>query len=160
MFELGLSEMMLIGVIALVVLGPERLPKVARTVGRLIGKVQSFVNTVKYELTTQADLTDLKQAKSSLEQAAGQFRDEIRGLDSAALGRGEDNVRPAWERLPEQHKPEDFGVDEYGKTLERHKEGLSGFQVASLRQQAMRRKRDMRPRHLPQPRLRSRKVRL
>ena len=71
MFELGLSEMMLIGVIALVVLGPERLPKVARTVGRLIGKVQSFVNTVKYELTTQADLTDLKQAKSSLEQAAG-----------------------------------------------------------------------------------------
>ena len=161
MFELGLSEMMLIGVIALVVLGPERLPTVARTAGLWIGKIQSFVHNVKHELTTQADLADLKNVKNSFEQAVGQFRDEMRDLDSTARDLGAHDTRPAWERLPEQRTPADFGVDQYGNPLHSTHVGRgAGFQVASLKQQAMRRKRDVRPRHRVQPRLRSRKVKL
>ena len=84
--------------------------------------------------------------------------------------------RPAWERLPEQRTPADFGVDEQGKPLAQNTQSAQdaawqqylmpsekptaaahGFQTASLRQQAMRRKRDMRPRFRPQPQLRARK---
>ena len=50
MIDLGLSKMMLIGVVALVVIGPDKLPKVARTVGALIGKAQRYVNDVKAEV--------------------------------------------------------------------------------------------------------------
>ncbi|MFC2707792.1 MAG: Sec-independent protein translocase protein TatB, partial [Neisseria sp.] len=63
MFDFGLGELLLVGVVALIVLGPERLPQAARTVGRLVGKLQGFVNNVKQELNTQAELDELRKVK-------------------------------------------------------------------------------------------------
>ena len=63
MFDFGLGELLLVGVVALIVLGPERLPQAARTAGRLVGKLQGFVNNVKQEFNTQAELDELRKVK-------------------------------------------------------------------------------------------------
>ena len=53
MFDVGLSEMMVIAVVALIVIGPERLPKVARTLGHLFGRMQRYVNDVKSDIRSE-----------------------------------------------------------------------------------------------------------
>ncbi|MDO5638443.1 MAG: Sec-independent protein translocase protein TatB [Neisseria sp.] len=181
MFDFSFGELMLVGVIALVVLGPERLPKVARTAGQLVGRVQRMVSSVKTELSAQLEMDELKKAKSEFESAATQFRDEMRSVGESAQHEADEIAKgldvPAWERVPEQRTPADFGVDELGRPLptqESDKDrawrdylmppekasvpaGAHGFQTASLKKQAMQRKRDMRPRHRPKPQLRVRK---
>lgn len=181
MFDFSFGELMLVSVIALVVLGPERLPKVARTAGQLVGRVQRMVSSVKSELGAQLEMDELKKAKSEFESAANQFRDEIRSVGERTQSEFDEISEgldvPAWERVPEQRTPADFGVDEYGHPLadtqddngqirqahwmpsenESAPAGAHGFQTASLRKQAMQRKRDMRPRHRIKPHLRVRK---
>ena len=119
MFDFGLGELLLVGVVALIVLGPERLPQAARTAGRLVGKLQGFVNNVKQELNTQAELDELRKVKQEFETAASEFRDGIKDLGNDAqknLSDISDGLKP-WERLPEQKTPADFGVDELGNPL-------------------------------------------
>jgi sec-independent protein translocase protein TatB len=70
MFDVSFSELALIGVVALVVIGPERLPKVARTVGHLIGRAQRYVNDVKGDIQREMDLGDLSNLKGQMEEAA------------------------------------------------------------------------------------------
>ena len=100
-------------------LGPERLPQAARTAGRLVGKLQGFVNNVKQELNTQAELDELRKVKQEFETAASEFRDGIKDLGNDAQKKSERYFRrpQAWERLPEQKTPADFGVDEFGNPL-------------------------------------------
>ncbi|MBA4255574.1 MAG: twin-arginine translocase subunit TatB [Polaromonas sp.] len=70
MIDLGISKLALIGVVALVVIGPEKLPKVARTVGALLGKAQRYVSDVKAEVSRSIELEELKKMKESMEGAA------------------------------------------------------------------------------------------
>jgi len=70
MLDLGITKMALIGVVALVVLGPERLPRVARTAGALFGRAQRYVNDVKAEVTREIELDELRRMKTDFEQAA------------------------------------------------------------------------------------------
>lgn len=70
MFDISFSELMLIGVIALIVIGPERLPRVARTVGHLLGRAQRYVNEVKTDIQKEMDLKELGNIKSQMEDAA------------------------------------------------------------------------------------------
>lgn len=73
MFDISFSELMLIGVIALIVIGPERLPKVARTVGHLLGRAQRYVNDVKTDIRKEmdaAELGNLKDLKDQMQEAA------------------------------------------------------------------------------------------
>ncbi|MDR2335208.1 Sec-independent protein translocase subunit TatB [Diaphorobacter ruginosibacter] len=70
MIDIGLSKMALIGVVALVVIGPEKLPKVARTVGTLLGKAQRYVNDVKAEVNRSMELDELRKMKDNVESAA------------------------------------------------------------------------------------------
>ena len=70
MLDLGLSKMALIGVVALIVIGPEKLPRVARTVGTLLGKAQRYVNDVKAEVNRSMDLDELRKMKDTVESAA------------------------------------------------------------------------------------------
>jgi sec-independent protein translocase protein TatB len=68
--DLGLSKMALIGAVALIVIGPEKLPRVARTVGTLLGKAQRYVADVKQEVSRSMELDELKKMKDSVETAA------------------------------------------------------------------------------------------
>lgn len=70
MFDIGMSELGLIGLVALVVLGPEKLPRVARTAGNLLGRAQRYMAEVKAEVNRQIELEELRNVKSSLETAA------------------------------------------------------------------------------------------
>lgn len=70
MIDIGLSKMALIGAVALVVIGPEKLPRVARTVGTLLGKAQRYVADVKAEVNRSMELDELKKMKETVEGAA------------------------------------------------------------------------------------------
>jgi sec-independent protein translocase protein TatB len=95
MIDLGIEKMMVIGAVALIVIGPEKLPRVARTVGTLIGKAQKYVADVKAEVNRSIELEELKKMKQEVETAArdvetsihGSVRDIERELNEAkALG--------------------------------------------------------------------------
>ncbi|NWF44083.1 Sec-independent protein translocase subunit TatB [Hydrogenophaga sp. D2P1] len=70
MIDLGISKLALIGAVALIVIGPEKLPRVARTVGALLGKAQRYVSDVKAEVSRSMELEELKKMKESVESAA------------------------------------------------------------------------------------------
>lgn len=70
MFDIGLSKMALIGAVALVVIGPEKLPRVARMVGTLLGKAQRYVSDVKAEVNRSMELDELRKMKETVEGAA------------------------------------------------------------------------------------------
>lgn len=70
MIDLGISKMALIGAVALIVIGPEKLPRVARTVGTLLGKAQRYVNDVKAEVNRSMELDELRKMKDTVESAA------------------------------------------------------------------------------------------
>ena len=70
MFDVGLSELLVIGLVALIVIGPKRLPEVARAAGRWAGRLQRFVSDVKQDLDRelhQAELSELRQLKQELD---------------------------------------------------------------------------------------------
>jgi sec-independent protein translocase protein TatB len=77
MLDLGLTKMALIGVVALVVLGPERLPRVARTAGALFGRAQRYINDVKAEVTREIELEELRRMKTDFESAARNVENTI-----------------------------------------------------------------------------------
>lgn len=78
MIDIGLSKMALIGAVALIVIGPEKLPKVARTVGTLLGKAQRYVNDVKAEVNRSMELDELRKMKDTVEGAARDVEGSIR----------------------------------------------------------------------------------
>ncbi len=73
MFDIGFSELLVIGVVALVVLGPERLPKVARTAGHLFGRLQRYVATVKSDLNREMEMSEFSKVKQEVQEAARAF---------------------------------------------------------------------------------------
>jgi sec-independent protein translocase protein TatB len=70
MFDIAFSEMLIIAVVALVVLGPEKLPKVARTAGLLLGRLQRYVNDVKSDISREMQLDELKKLQTQVEDSA------------------------------------------------------------------------------------------
>jgi sec-independent protein translocase protein TatB len=76
--DLGISKMALIGAVALIVIGPEKLPRVARTVGTLLGKAQRYVNDVKAEVNRSMELDELRKMKDTVEGAARDVEQSIR----------------------------------------------------------------------------------
>ena len=77
MIDIGLSKMALIGAVALIVIGPEKLPRVARTVGTLLGKAQRYVADVKSEVNRSMELDELKKMKDTVESAARDVQNTI-----------------------------------------------------------------------------------
>jgi sec-independent protein translocase protein TatB len=79
MIDLGISKLALIGAVALIVIGPEKLPRVARTVGALLGKAQRYVADVKAEVSRSMDLEELKKMKDSVQSAARDVESSVQG---------------------------------------------------------------------------------
>src|SRR5258706_6490767 len=81
MFDVGFSEIVVIGVVALIVIGPERLPKVARTLGHMFGRLQRYVNEVKADINREMELDELRKLQTQVQDAA---RDIEHSMTSAA----------------------------------------------------------------------------
>lgn len=77
MIDIGISQIALIGAVALVVVGPERLPKVARFVGTFVGKAQRYVADVKAEVNRTMELEELQKMKASVESAARDVQQSV-----------------------------------------------------------------------------------
>src|ERR1700704_2764440 len=77
MFDIGFSELLVIMVVALIVIGPERLPKVARTLGHLFGRMQRYVNDVKADITREMELEELRKLQSTVEDAARSIQNSV-----------------------------------------------------------------------------------
>jgi len=77
MFDIGFSEMMVIAVLALIVIGPERLPRVARTLGHLAGRLQRYVADVKADINREVELDELRKMRDSMQQAAANFQNTV-----------------------------------------------------------------------------------
>ena len=77
MFDIGFSEMMVIAVLALIVIGPERLPRVARTLGHLAGRLQRYVADVKADINREVELDELRKMRDSMQQAASSFQSTV-----------------------------------------------------------------------------------
>ncbi len=69
MFDIGFTELMVIGVVALIVIGPERLPKVARTAGHLYGRLQRYVSSVKSDISHEIQLDEIRRAGQSFKES-------------------------------------------------------------------------------------------
>jgi len=83
MFDIGFSEIVVIAVVALIVIGPERLPKAARTLGHLFGRLQRYVNDVKADINREMELDELRKLQKEVQTAASELKSSV---ESAAQG--------------------------------------------------------------------------
>ena len=84
MFDIGFSELVVIGLVALIVIGPERLPRVARTVGHLIGRLQRYVTDGKADINREVELDELRKMRDSVQEAATSIESSVTsGLSKA-----------------------------------------------------------------------------
>lgn len=92
MIDLGLSKLALIGVVALVVIGPERLPKVARMAGTLFGRAQRYINEVKSEVSREIELDELRKMHTDMQQAASDVEQSF----SQTVAEAQSDINSAW----------------------------------------------------------------
>ncbi len=78
MIDFGFDKLALIGAVALIVIGPEKLPKLARTVGHMFGKAQRYVADVKAEVNRSIELDELKKMRTQFEDAARDVEQSVR----------------------------------------------------------------------------------
>jgi sec-independent protein translocase protein TatB len=106
MFNFGISELMVIAVVGLIVIGPERLPRVARTLGHLFGRMQRYVNDIKADINREVELDELRQLQSSMKEAADEIEksvakqvnyveEEVKQAQAETRKSVEDAVKPA-----------------------------------------------------------------
>lgn len=97
MFDIGFSELFLIGIVALVVIGPERLPKVARTAGHLFGRMQRYVADVKADINREMQLDELKKMQEEMHASVNSFEKSV----AKELNQGGQEFRAVAEQIHE-----------------------------------------------------------
>jgi sec-independent protein translocase protein TatB len=101
MFDIGFSELLVIGVVALVVIGPERLPRVARTLGHLAGRLQRYVTDVKADINREMELEELKKMRDSMQQSVSSFETSVQ----SEVSKTEADLKAVAEENPVEPKP-------------------------------------------------------
>jgi sec-independent protein translocase protein TatB len=96
MIDLGLSKLAIIGVVALIVIGPEKLPKVARMAGSLYGRAQRYLHEVKAEVSREIELDELRNLHKEVRETAQSIKDEVENT----IGHGIDEAQDAWHSSP------------------------------------------------------------
>ncbi|PCH83504.1 MAG: twin-arginine translocase subunit TatB [Piscirickettsiaceae bacterium] len=95
MFDIGFLELCLIGIIALLVIGPEKLPRVARTVGLWLGKARGVIKTVKYDIDEQIRMDELREsANKAANRVKEEFSESISEVESSFKDANEQLVKP------------------------------------------------------------------
>jgi len=78
MFDISFIEMMVIAAVALIVVGPEQLPKVARTLGHLLGRMRRYVSDVKNDIQREMEVEELNELHTSVQEAAHSLENSVR----------------------------------------------------------------------------------
>ena len=109
MFDISFSELIVIGIVALVVIGPERLPKAARTAGLLLGRVQHYVRDIKADISREMHLEDLKKLQADVQQTAHDFErsmaDEMKSIEQITDLLKVDTEKPSIEPTQSGQEP-------------------------------------------------------
>lgn len=107
MIDFGIDKLAIIGAVALIVIGPEKLPRVARTVGVLLGKAQRYVSQVQSEVNRSIELEELKKVKTHIEDAARNVEQSVSdGLHEAnSAFNAFDGVQPSSHGTELHHTP-------------------------------------------------------
>ncbi|WP_041741131.1 Sec-independent protein translocase protein TatB [Collimonas fungivorans] len=92
MIDIGLTKLALIGVVALVVIGPEKLPTVARMAGSLFGRAQRYINEVKSEVSREIELEELRKMQKDVQEAASDFEQNINN----SISETRESLHAAW----------------------------------------------------------------
>ena len=103
MFDIGFSELLVIGVVALIVIGPQKLPRVARTVGILMGRLQRYVSDVKADINREIELEELRKMRDSMQSAANEMQssfDETLNKTADDLNKAVEGTKPAAAEKP------------------------------------------------------------
>lgn len=141
MFDFSFGELAVIGTVALVVLGPERLPKVARQVGDWVGKAQRYVSQVKSDINREMELAELKKLQEEARSAAQSVQSAVQGVESeisktaselgtatetAATDYSWEGAGQSWQRqvFPKRYRPGP-SVDELAEEIARLKRELA-----------------------------------
>lgn len=95
MIDIGFSKLILVGVVALVVIGPERLPRVARMAGSLLGRAQRYLNDVKNEVNREIQMEDLRKMQQDLSSAAQDIEQSVQSVQDASTRFGSEPARDA-----------------------------------------------------------------
>lgn len=102
MFDIGFTELLVIGLVALVVVGPQRLPVATRTIGTLLGRAQRYVNDVKSDIQRQVDLEELRKMQQQVKTMGEEIQSTVQNVEKEV---GEvttsfsDSVNSTWEGL-------------------------------------------------------------
>jgi sec-independent protein translocase protein TatB len=96
MIDLGLSKLAIIGVVALIVIGPEKLPKVARMAGTLYGRAQRYLHEVKSEVSREIELDELRNLHKEVQDTAQSIKDGVEN----SIAQNIDDVEAAWRDHP------------------------------------------------------------
>ena len=105
MFDIGFSELMVIGVVALIVIGPEKLPRVARTVGILAGRLQRYVSDVKADINREIELEELRKMRDSMQEAAADMHSSVQSELNKTEADLNKTVADVVQNKPEEKKP-------------------------------------------------------
>lgn len=92
MIDIGLSKLVLIGVVALVVIGPERLPRVARMAGSLFGRAQRYLHEIQAEVSREIELEELRKMRRDMEEVAGAVHSSF----SQSVVDAESSIHDVW----------------------------------------------------------------
>ena len=108
MFDIGFSELLVIGIVALIVIGPEKLPRVARTIGHLAGRLQRYVSDVKADINREIELEELRKMRDSMQKAASDINSSV----TTEMNKTADDLNkavevPGEQKPAEEKKPED-----------------------------------------------------
>lgn len=99
MFDLAFPELIVIGIVALVVIGPEKLPAIARSTGRLIGQIQRYMNAIKSDINNELRLEDLQRLQEELRQNIEA------GAPAYQIGQVIDHTKPQVDAIALQQSP-------------------------------------------------------
>ena len=105
MFDIAFSELVVIAIIALIVIGPEKLPKVARTAGLLLGRMQRYINTVKTDINRELQFEELQKLQQEMRQSAQHLEGELDQARSQAVDEARNIEQSIGGALDEARKP-------------------------------------------------------
>lgn len=108
MFDIGFSELLVIGVVALIVIGPERLPKVARTAGHLYGRMQRYVSSVKSDISQEIEFDELRRAGQEFKQSVETTVSDVQQQATVVDDYLRDEATSISQSVESTDAPEDF----------------------------------------------------